>query len=149
MSSSTAATPQRAPHPCRLPPCCSSCRSSLTPCASSMALSEAQVQAAVLTLPWASRDSEDLSEDLHIPYSAGHLLGLNLHALCLSFSKVPWVPPFLSQTWAEVRQGAEILPKDSSLPIFLFPTLTSTLKEFFPVCLFSFFFPSHYVFSLL
>lgn len=114
-----------------------------------MPLSEAQVQAAVLTLPWASRNSEDLTEDLHIPYSAGYFLGLNLHALCLSFSKAPWVPSFLSQTWAKVRQGTEILPKDSSLPVFLFPTLTSSLKEFFPVCLFSFFFPSHYVFSLL
>ena len=137
------------PTPYRRLPCCSGCAHVHWLCAPSMPLSEARVQAAVLTLPWASRNSEDLSEDLHIPYSAGHFLGLNLHALCLSFSKAPWVPSFLPQTWAKVRQGTEILPKDSSLPIFLFPTLTFTLKECFPVCLFSFFFPSHYVFSLL
>lgn len=108
-----------------------------------------RVQAAVLTLSWASRNSEGLCEDLHIPYSAGHFLGLNLHALCLSFSKLPGVPSFLPQTCPKAMQGTEILPKGPPLPIFLLPTLTSTLEELFPFCLFSFFFSTHHIFSVL
>lgn len=70
-----------------------------------------RVQAAVLTLSWASRNSEGLSEDLHIPHSAGHFLGLNLHALYLSFSKLPWgaiiPPPDLAQGHTGHRNSSQ------------------------------------------
>ncbi|KAB1279567.1 hypothetical protein Cadr_000015745 [Camelus dromedarius] len=58
---------------------------------------------AVLTLPWASRNSEGLSEDLHVTYYAGHFLGLNLQPLRLSFPKGLGVPSLLTQTWAKDR----------------------------------------------